>query len=648
MPTESMIIEVIFKSGSVQKGTGDAAKSVKVLEGSLKDLEMQMKKAAQTVNSQTIPGTQAHIAAMGRLSTATKAYQAALNQTQSVVSQSTRVNANMGVAMQNLNFVVRDSPYFFRDFSLGVLAIGNNLNPLIDSMIRASKESKVLGSSLGKELLKSLMGPAGVIFAFSVLVTVFQAVIFAMDKAKRGNKETEKSYRELSESVSYYTATLQELEKENKRVFDQENKKRLKEIADELDDLGTRFDKGTFFKALAEGNLELARITLENLRNSGGLVDRYEKILTLKYEEKRLQEEINAGLVTTVRLSLEQYQQINKMVQEGAGAGSLTQAFSMNQMRSFISSFEQEFNRLPLSYTSATIKIEDANGKMSQSFTMTREQLAKLNEMFKKMKDEIDLLDKLIESDRELLKLQSQLLSVMGRTNISQRERNLLLLEYVGALERMNLLEKGILSDIVAKGGKGEVFSVPGQVTESLIPKRLEEKTGEIPGDIKDIKQEMAGINMLANRVGTALYDAFLHGKMGAQEFLKSLIAIAAQMVIIEGLKVLFSGGTYSMFSFLGGARGGIVGSPLGKPKAGGGTIEGQSFMSDKLLVPINAGEMVLNRSQQANLFNMIKGNRMGGNQNINVNVTGSIRKFQKQFIIDIQNAQREVRGTRI
>src|SRR5690606_40721901 len=49
---------------------------------------------------------------------------------------------NAAMAMLNLNYVIRDTPYFFNNFAMGVMAIGNNINPLTDSLQRLRKESK--------------------------------------------------------------------------------------------------------------------------------------------------------------------------------------------------------------------------------------------------------------------------------------------------------------------------------------------------------------------------------------------------------------------------------------------------------------------------------------------------------------------------
>jgi hypothetical protein len=41
---------------------------------------------------------------------------------------------------------------------------------------------------------------------------------------------------------------------------------------------------------------------------------------------------------------------------------------------------------------------------------------------------------------------------------------------------------------------------------------------------------------------------------------------------------------------------------------ANGGVVDGSSFFGDKVLARVNSGEMILNKSQQSNLFNLLDG----------------------------------------
>lgn len=53
---------------------------------------------------------------------------------------------------------------------------------------------------------------------------------------------------------------------------------------------------------------------------------------------------------------------------------------------------------------------------------------------------------------------------------------------------------------------------------------------------------------------------------------------------------------------------------------AGGGIVPGTSFSGDRVPVSVNSGEMILNKQQQSNLFDMIKGSRSSGSFSIVIN----------------------------
>lgn len=62
---------------------------------------------------------------------------------------------------------------------------------------------------------------------------------------------------------------------------------------------------------------------------------------------------------------------------------------------------------------------------------------------------------------------------------------------------------------------------------------------------------------------------------------------------------------------------------------ADGGIIQGSSYHGDRLLAQVNAGEMILNKAQQSNLYNMLKnGNGVGGGSNqVEFKISGSTLK---------------------
>ena len=76
--------------------------------------------------------------------------------------------------------------------------------------------------------------------------------------------------------------------------------------------------------------------------------------------------------------------------------------------------------------------------------------------------------------------------------------------------------------------------------------------------------------------------------------------------------------------AFIASAIGGVIGAFAALPKfANGGIVNGSSFSGDRVMARVNSGEMILNRSQQASLFNMI--NRGGGsNERLVTQIAGN------------------------
>jgi len=68
-------------------------------------------------------------------------------------------------SLVNLSRVAQDAPY-------GFMGIANNLNPLLESFQRLSKETGSSTSAL-KSMASGLMGPAGIGLALGVVSSLF-------------------------------------------------------------------------------------------------------------------------------------------------------------------------------------------------------------------------------------------------------------------------------------------------------------------------------------------------------------------------------------------------------------------------------------------------------------------------------------------
>lgn len=74
---------------------------------------------------------------------------------------------------------------------------------------------------------------------------------------------------------------------------------------------------------------------------------------------------------------------------------------------------------------------------------------------------------------------------------------------------------------------------------------------------------------------------------------------------------------------------------------ANGGIVEGNSYTGDRVHAMVNSGEMVLNKRQQANLFNMANGIDTIGRRSSKVEIVGETRISNKDILISYKNAER-------
>ena len=126
---------------------------------------------------------------------------------------STRMSGNASMTLQALNYTIRDSAYFSRDLALGLLAVGNNLNPLIDGFIRVKGELKE-GQSLWGALTSSMSKAQWTILGFSFAVSMIQAITFELAKNKSEAKTSAETISQLAEEYRTLSEKLQQAKKE--------------------------------------------------------------------------------------------------------------------------------------------------------------------------------------------------------------------------------------------------------------------------------------------------------------------------------------------------------------------------------------------------------------------------------------------------
>lgn len=110
-------------------------------------------------------------------------------------------------ALTNLGRVAQDAPF-------GFIGIQNNLNPLLESFQRLKAETGTTGSAL-KALGSSLIGPAGLGIAFSVISSAILFYNQYQQKAARETENSESAMKKAKKTAEEYALSLDEVTRAN-------------------------------------------------------------------------------------------------------------------------------------------------------------------------------------------------------------------------------------------------------------------------------------------------------------------------------------------------------------------------------------------------------------------------------------------------
>lgn len=154
-------------------------------------------------------------------------------------------------------------------------------------------------------------------------------------------------------------------------------------------------------------------------------------------------------------------------------------------------------------------------------------------------------------------------------------------------------------------------------------------------GTITQIKKNVNGLSDALGGVGSAVSSMgqAMSNLAGENEGLAkaALITSAIGQLVLSFATSMK--GSVTVWDWIAGAVAGVatLTSVIAQMQSfeSGGIVGGTSFSGDRTLIRANAGEMVLNKAQQNNLYKAIKNNNLGGNNN-----TGG----KVEFVIDGRN----------
>jgi hypothetical protein len=265
-------------------------------------------------------------------------------------------------ALTNLGRVAQDAPF-------GFIGIQNNLNPLLESFQRLKAETGGTGSAL-KALGQSLIGPAGLGIALSV---VSAGILFYQQYQQKANRET-KVATDLNKELADSILTIAGVEQEGR-----------KNAAKDLSNLQTLYN--------ATQNLTIPQ--KERLKIAQELIKQ-----NPEYLKGFSAEEVLAGKATIA------YQQLTTAIL----AKGLAEAGAANRQKLINQRLEQgvELTKAQQDLTLATSKVKTKgqalpglaaafeSSQISKNFTQANNAVIKLNNDIKETEKQISLVDSVV------------------------------------------------------------------------------------------------------------------------------------------------------------------------------------------------------------------------------------------------------------
>jgi len=462
-------IKVVFDTGQAKRPVEEFAEgSVGALEKRVKQLHQELRRAQE--------GTEAHTKALVAYKEAQAKAAEATGRGFTAIKNSTGAAANAATTMQALNYTIRDSAYFGRDFSLGLLAVGNNLNPLIDGFIRMKGELKA-GQTMWQAITSSMTGAQWAILGFSAAISIIQALTFAFASAKDEADALKSSVDELVKAKNPFENWTFEF------------------TADEIDKMLSVIDKRI---SDIEKNRR-AQVT----PGAGGIVDLIEQWIG---GENTAPEQV-ARRLEELKKNLQAQKEIVDLF------GELGKKPTIKDKKG------KETNRWDLILEEMDAKIEDFRQRIQEDEEMTR--------------DAIQQFDNYQQARLEAEKLLREY-KTKAIDDEYQRKRANLDRIYQDEIDRIEKLEEiygAPLTDLRMEAGKAK--------ERGLTDLDREQRQQDTENWLKAVEKRTKDIESISNSVGDSIYSAFLHGKQGVEEFIKSIEMAIAKMLIMEALSAV-------------------------------------------------------------------------------------------------------------
>jgi archaellum component FlaC len=239
-------------------------------------------------------------------------------------------------------------------------------------------------------------------------------------------------------------------------------------------------------------------------------------------------------------------------------------------------------------------------------------------------------------------------LTALGGVSSQQVSERIRQLKEEGKVDLANQLQRDIAS---GKSAEAALKAVSDQVLFNENIQKLKDLLSDIlAGPAKGLADWIASLRINGEAVVFAIQSIGVAiGAISLAKLLSSMaslvalssanaaanIAAASAITLGIGAAAVIAGIVAAMSAFSTAKK--EATQPTNPNFASGGIIGGNATAGDNMTIKANSGEMVLNRNQQAKLFNMINGSGGGGNIQLNANLVMD----NKVFALAVANVER-------
>lgn len=195
-----------------------------------------------------------------------------------------------------------DMGYFATSASMGIMAIGNNISPLVESF----QQAKLNGDSFGKTLMNAFSGMGGWLIGINILVSAITAYSIASAKAKQSTDSWD--LKSLIGDVNGFANAIKKIRKELEGLTDAKLGEALGKINKEISEQNRLL---TIYSSLAQSGALGAALFGGSIE---GVVEQLIKLNAAQAEANKVVVKPKEGSLTFLQ---EQLKSLNELFEQG-------------------------------------------------------------------------------------------------------------------------------------------------------------------------------------------------------------------------------------------------------------------------------------------------------------------------------------------